>query len=57
MSDRYKRIKVSKNGYQCGCKWIRNQTFGDVLIECEIHKQVTMTSIKKMNRNAAESLK
>jgi len=51
--DTYKRREVSPGVYQCGCRWTRNPAFGDVLVECPVHRQATHTSVAKFERERA----
>lgn len=48
--DTYKRIKVSPNEMQCGCRWERQPGFGDVLIECPIHRQAGAANLARFER-------
>jgi len=57
--DTFKRIKVSPDEYQCGCKWVRNPpnpygATGDVLIECPIHRQAGRARFLKFERERKE---
>jgi hypothetical protein len=53
MSDTFKRLKVSKDAMQCGCKWIRNE-HGDVLVQCQIHQQASNAMVKKFERERGQ---
>jgi hypothetical protein len=39
--DTYRRIEISPGVYQCGCKWERQEKWGDVLVQCPIHRAAT----------------
>lgn len=42
--DSYNRRLVSRDTFQCGCKWVRMEDYGgDVLVECLLHKQATLS--------------
>jgi len=45
--DVFKRRLVSKNVYQCGCRWERWRRYGDVLVECPLHKQAGEVRLKR----------
>lgn len=45
--DSYNRIEVSKDTYQCGCHWIKDPDYGDVLVECPIHEQATIAHVRR----------
>lgn len=47
--DSYKRRSTGRNTYQCGCEWVRTM-HGDRLVECTIHKQATVASVRKFDR-------
>jgi len=48
--DTFKRIKTGPNTFQCGCRWERRPGFGDVLVECPIHKQAGLARLRKFER-------
>lgn len=48
--DSYKRVEVAPGVYQCGCLWIRDEKWGDVLRECALHRQATEASVRKFER-------
>jgi hypothetical protein len=48
--DTYKRREVRPDVYQCGCYWTRTDEYGDVLVECDIHHQATVASVRKFER-------
>jgi hypothetical protein len=48
--DIYKRRLISKDEYQCGCKWVRKD-HGDVLILCIIHERHSKVMWKKYEKN------
>jgi hypothetical protein len=50
-SDPYRRRLVSENEYQCGCHWERRDGFGDVLVECAIHRQATTSTFERIDRD------
>lgn len=52
--DSYKRREVSPGVYQCGCYWKREVHYGDVLVECPIHKQAGEASLKRFERKQKE---
>ncbi len=43
--DSYRRVKVSKDAYRCGCAWVEG-----VLVECTLHRQVTEASVREFER-------
>lgn len=49
--DIYKRRLINKDEYQCGCKWIKEKGFGDVLVLCIIHKTHSEVMWKKYEKN------
>lgn len=53
--DKYKRLEVSPNTYQCGCKWERSPIYGDVLIECVFHRSATESAYIKFERERGRS--
>jgi hypothetical protein len=46
----YRRRKVSPSSYQCGCRWERRPGWGDVMVECEIHRQATRAAVRRFER-------
>lgn len=50
MSDTYKRREISPGVYQCGCAWTRQPGLGDVLVECDLHRQATAASVARLER-------
>jgi len=48
--DTYNRRNISPNIYQCGCHWIREEGWGDVLNQCPIHQQHTNMGVEKFER-------
>ena len=48
--DDYKRVYVGDGRYQCGCAWHRQMYLGDVLFECDFHRQVTEARVSKFER-------
>lgn len=56
MSDGYKRKLITPNIYQCGCKWQRSTAYGDVLVECIFHQQVTNASYRKFEEERQKKL-
>jgi hypothetical protein len=48
--DDYKRRETSPGVYQCGCRWERRSGWGDVLVECPLHKAATRASVDKFER-------
>lgn len=48
--DTYKRREVSPGVYQCGCTWTREPGWGDVLVECELHKLATKARVDRFER-------
>lgn len=54
--DSYKRRMISENEFQCGCHWTKDPVYGDVLVECPIHEQATMASVRKHEREGEYTL-
>lgn len=50
MTDTFKRVATGKDHYQCGCHWLRSPVWGDQLIQCPIHGQATVASVRKFER-------
>lgn len=50
--DSYKRRSVAPGEYQCGCRWAKWEG-GDQLIECQIHKAATESSVRAFDRERA----
>jgi len=50
MSDDSYRRRFDGDTAQCGCRWERWPDFGDVLVECPIHKQATAASVERLER-------
>lgn len=48
--DTFKRNKVSADAMQCGCHWTRHSQYGDVLVQCPIHKQASDSKVKEFER-------
>lgn len=48
--DIYNRIKISDTHYRCGCYWYRDDNWGDVLKQCALHHQHTVSSVVKFER-------
>lgn len=55
--DTYRRRLVddSPDIYRCGCRWTKHPDFGDVLVECPIHRAMTVESVKQHDRALQES--
>lgn len=54
--DPYKRRLVDENTHQCGCYWVRDSRFGDVLVECEFHRQVSEARYRRERREHVKKL-
>jgi len=52
--DSYKRIEKSPGIYQCGCYWVREEGWGDILKQCSIHQQHTNMTVEKFERERAK---
>lgn len=52
--DTFKRREIRPGVYQCGCFWEYRPGFGDVLVECVLHKQAGAARIKKFERERAK---
>jgi hypothetical protein len=50
MTDTFNRRKVGADGFQCGCRWTRDPAFGDVLVQCPIHRQASDALVRKFER-------
>lgn len=48
--DTFKRVLVAPDVYKCGCRWRRDPVFGDVLVECPIHKAAGKALLDKFER-------
>lgn len=48
--DSYNRRKISEDEFQCGCHWIKDPDWGDVLVECPIHEQATIAHVRRTDR-------
>ena len=54
--DSYNRIEVSPGVYQCGCRWVQDSNYGDVLVECTIHRQATISNVSKSFKESITKL-
>ncbi len=53
MSDSYRRVFVGDVA-QCGCTWRRDAAWGDVLVECPLHRAATEVRVAGFERDRAE---
>ena len=53
--DTFKRIKTGPDTFQCGCRWERRPGFGDVLVECPIHKAAGKALVDRFERQNANT--